>query len=258
MVSFLAKKPLWERLGRALGLSAWVVTGLLGVSSLLIVVLVMALPAGVAQYLTSDTVGQLLLNSGLYLIALLVVIGIPYWFVRYVLARPQEDRATRRVLGVDKPFRSRDIGLVLLCFVGYFVTTVVVSGLATLLPWYNVNQPQDVGFQNMNGTVDLALAFIALVVLPPIAEELLFRGYLFGKIRQENGFWLSAVITSAVFGLVHLQWNVGIDTFVLGMFLALLREKTGSIWASMMLHGLKNGLAYFVLFVAPLIGLNIA
>lgn len=252
-----AKKPLWARLGRALGLSAWLVTGLLGISTLIIILLVVALPADVAKYLTSSTIGQLLLNALLYLIAVLVVIGLPYWFVRFVLKKPQVTGSIKRILGIDKPFVWRNIGLLLLCFVGYFAATIIFSSLASLLPWVDTNQAQDVGFKNLSGSTDLILAFVALVVLPPIAEELLFRGYLFGKLRQENGFWVSTIITSLLFGLVHMQWNVGVDTFVLSIFLCILREKTGSLWTSMLLHGMKNGVAYFFLFIGPLIGLHI-
>ncbi len=77
------------------------------------------------------------------------------------------------------------------------------------------------------------------------------RGYLFGKLRRESGFWLSAVITSAVFGFVHLQWNVGVDVFALSLVLCFLREKTGAIWAGMILHMLKNSVAYVLLFLQP-------
>lgn len=251
------KKPLWARLARGLGLSAWLVTGLLGISSLLLIVFIMAVPHETAQYLTTSTIGQLLLNALLYLIAVLVVIGVPYWFVRYVLRKPQEEGKTRRTLGIDTPFRWRNLGLLAVCFVGYFATTLVFSALATLLPWFDATEVQDVGFKNLTGASDLILAFVALVVLPPIAEELLFRGYLFGKLRAQNGFWISTIITSLLFGLVHLQWNVGVDTFVLSIFLCILREKTGSLWTSMILHGLKNGVAYFFLFIAPLLGIHL-
>ena len=96
------------------------------------------------------------------------------------------------------------------------------------------------------------------MVLPPIAEELLFRGYLFGRLREQFGFWFTTLIVSIAFGFVHFQWNVGIDTAVLSVFLCYLRERTGSIWASMILHAIKNGFAYFLLFIAPLIGISVA
>ncbi len=252
------RTSLWARLGRALGLCAWLVTGLLGISSLLQIVFIMTVPHETAVYLTTSTIGQLLLNALLYLVAVLVVIGIPYWFVRFVLRRPQEEGRTRRTLGLDKPFRWRHLGLLALCLIGYFATTVVFALLASLLPWFDANQVQDVGFKNISSNSDLLIAFAALVILPPVAEELLFRGYLFGKLRVQNGFWVSTIITSLLFGLVHMQWNVGIDTFVLSIFLCILREKTGSIWMSMLLHGFKNGIAYFFLFIAPLLGIHIS
>jgi len=242
---------------RALGISAWVVAGLLGLASLVIVLLVMTLPPAATTYLTERTIGQLLMNATLYLVAVAIVIGIPYWFVRYVLRRPQEEGHMRRLLGIAQSFKWRHLGILALCVVGYLAGTILLSSLATFLPWYDANQAQDVGFKNLTTGLDLVLAFVALVVLPPIAEELLFRGYLFGKLRERSGFWFSAIITSIVFGIVHMQWNVGVDTFVLSIFLCLLREKTGSIWTSMLLHGLKNGVAYFFLFIGPPIGINL-
>ena len=198
-----------------------------------------------------------MLNAMLYLFAVIIVIGLPYWFVVYVLRRPKEKGAMKKLLGLSQPIKWRHLGIFSLCVVGYVTGTIIFSSLATLLPGYNPDQEQDVGFKNLNGSLDLILAFIALVILPPIAEELVFRGYLFGKLREQSGFWVSAIITSIIFGLVHLQWNVGVDTFVLSIFLCYLREKTGSIWMSMLLHALKNGVAYFFLFIAPLLGINL-
>jgi membrane protease YdiL (CAAX protease family) len=53
---------------------------------------------------------------------------------------------------------------------------------------------------------------------------------------------------SALFGLAHMQWNVAIDVFVLSMVACYLRELTGSIWAGIILHCLKNLIAFIALF----------
>ena len=126
--------------------------------------------------------------------------------------------------------------------------------LARYLPWIDLEQSQDVGFAGISQPYEYVLAFIALVILPPIAEEVLFRGYLFGRLRSRMRLVLSALIVSVAFGFVHGQWNVGIDTFVLSLFLCYLREATGSLWAPIVLHAIKNGLAYALLFIAPLLG----
>ena len=59
----------------------------------------------------------------------------------------------------------------------------------------------------------------------------------------------SALFVSSVFGLVHGQWNVALDTFVLSMVMIALYEKTNNLWASVLLHGIKNFIAFMALFV---------
>jgi hypothetical protein len=63
--------------------------------------------------------------------------------------------------------------------------------------------------------------------------------------------WAAIIITSLLFGAVHGQWNVAIDVFVLSLVLCSLREVTGNIWAGVLLHMLKNGLAFYLLFINP-------
>jgi membrane protease YdiL (CAAX protease family) len=103
------------------------------------------------------------------------------------------------------------------------------------------------------------LAFFTLVVLAPVAEETLFRGYLFGKLKHSVPVWAAALITSVLFGLVHVafsaqpDWPLALDTFVLSLMLCTLRQVSGSLWASMLLHMIKNGVAFYILFLSPII-----
>lgn len=160
-----------------------------------------------------------------------------------------ERAAVPAVLGLHERPKSRDVGLSLIAFAGYFLTTVVVIALLSLIPGFNVDQPQEIGQEQPQFLWAYVVAFVGLVVFPPVFEELIFRGFMFGALRRQAGFWLSAIITSVAFGLVHGQPNVAADTFVLSMFLCAVRERTGAIWAPIILHTLKNGLAFTYLFV---------
>ena len=95
---------------------------------------------------------------------------------------------------------------------------------------------------------------MTLVIVAPIAEEVLFRGYLYGKLKGYVPAIWAALATSLLFGIAHFQWTVGIDVFILSMFLCGLRSLTGSIWAGILVHILKNALAYYILFINPLLG----
>lgn len=235
------------------GQSAWVLLGLFGIATFAVGLIFSLLPHDVIQYLGRTTPGLLMAIAILYAVALAVIVGIPvgirYWFTHQL---PD----IRKLLGIDTPLKFKALAWVPLAWMGYFVSTIAVTMIALNFPGFDANQSQDVAFSNLTSTTDLLIAFLGLVVLAPAVEEMLFRGYLFGKIRAVSNFWVSTIVTSLVFGIAHQQWNVGIDVFVLSIFLCLLREKTGNVWAGMLLHGLKNSIAFFYLFVAPVLGIQ--
>jgi membrane protease YdiL (CAAX protease family) len=139
----------------------------------------------------------------------------------------------------------------------FFIYFVVVSAVAALVPSLNLEQEQDLGFKNPAGVLQLTMVFMSLVVLPPIAEETVFRGFMFAGLRSKLSFAAAAAITSVFFAIGHLQigqgtpllWVAGIDTFVLSMVLCYVREKTGSIWPTIGIHMLKNLVAFSFLYI---------
>ncbi|HRK41339.1 MAG TPA: type II CAAX endopeptidase family protein [Candidatus Saccharibacteria bacterium] len=227
-----------------LGEPAWVIFAFFFVAAVVFGGLIVAVPG--LEPLVSTTLGQLLSAALIYVLVVIAVV-LPVLIVR------KRDYVTK-LLGMAKKPGWNILWLPFVIWLAYMGVTIVAAMGAQFLPWVDGDQAQEVGFDGISLPVEYILAFIALVVIPPIAEELLFRGYLFGRLRERFGFWVTAIVTSLTFGFVHLQWNVGIDTFVLSIFLCYLRETTGSIWASMVLHAIKNGIAYFLLFIAPLMG----
>lgn len=245
------KNPL-KRLGLSLGVIIWAVAGFM-IAAWLLVTISRPLPTELLRYLSSEPPGILLFNALTFLCALGIIIGGGYWWARIVLRKPTDTAAIKQVLGVDQAPDWRRFGLLALCALGYVTLSIVLLSVAQfVLPNFRPDQTQNIGYSELSGVSDLVFGFIGLVILTPIVEELLFRGYIFGALRRYNPMWVSTLITSILFGLAHGQWNVGIDVFALSIFLCILREKTGSIWMSMLLHGLKNGLAYYFLFIDPL------
>ena len=239
--------PRLRAAGTIIGAPAWVLFSMFGLAGAVLGVIFILFPPLDAA--SKTIVGQLVGNTAVYAVAV--------FFVLLPLIARKKTAEIIAFLGLKKKLTFSGVGWAVVAFVIYFWTTIVVSLLVAQIPGFNAEQEQNVGFNGVTTTLEYIMAFIGLVVLPPIFEETLFRGYLFGRLRQHLGFWFSTLVTSLVFGFVHGQWNVGIDTFVLSIFLCVLREHTGSLWASMILHALKNGLAYFFLFIGPLIGLNL-
>lgn len=84
---------------------------------------------------------------------------------------------------------------------------------------------------------------IAVVILTPIGEEVLFRGFLFrGWLRAPRDAWPVIIATSLLWAIIHLQydWYVIAQIFVFGLLLGWLRWATGSTILTILLHALIN------------------
>ena len=141
-----------------------------------------------------------------------------------------------------------DIGLAVPGYVVYFVLALMANlAFAAAFPEL-ADQEQETGFGSATGQ-ELVLAFISLVLIAPLYEELLFRGFVFRGIAKATSFWPAAVATSALFGIAHGQINVAIDTFLVGMVASWLVWRTKSIYPAILLHVIKNFVAYMFIFV---------
>lgn len=154
-------------------------------------------------------------------------------------------------LGVGKWPSFIDIGLAPIGYVVYIIFASILTNVMSLVfAWFNAEQAQDVGFSYFLTTTDRILAMFAIVFVAPIAEELIMRGWLYGKLRSKLGVVVSILITSFIFALLHGQWNVGVSVFVLSIVLCALREITGTIWSGMLLHIISNGIAFYIVYVS--------
>lgn len=138
------------------------------------------------------------------------------------------------------------------------VVTMIVSGVVMavamkLMPNLSWDQQQQLGFGDLYDPVSRTMAFLALVIIAPLAEEIIFRGWLYGKLRTRVGAALSIILVSLVFAALHMQINVALVVGVMSVTMCLLREMTGTIWAGILVHMLKNGIAFYVLFVNPVL-----
>lgn len=91
----------------------------------------------------------------------------------------------------------------------------------------------------------------AVVVGAPVNEEFLFRGLLFtGLAGTRLGPWWAAVVSSAVWTVIHLQydWFDLTSLFLLGLILAAAWWRTRSLWLCVLLHGLVNLTATLEMF----------
>jgi len=89
------------------------------------------------------------------------------------------------------------------------------------------------------------------VLVAPFAEEIFFRGFIFSGIGNRYGYGWGAILSALIFALVHVLtlWQLGVlvPIFLLGLLLAWLYMRTGSIWPCIFTHFAYNTIA--LLFV---------
>lgn len=173
-------------------------------------------------------------------------------------------KVNKKVIGLRRP-KAKDALYTLASIPVYYgLTIIIVVILSIFIKGLNVSEKQNVGFNNVHGIAELIVTFISLVVLPPIAEEILVRGFLYSSLKKGMPQLAAAVVTSLIFASAHLPegvkgllWIGFIDTFILSMVLVYLREKTNGLWSGMLLHAINNGVAYYVIYLAPLLTFHI-
>jgi membrane protease YdiL (CAAX protease family) len=232
-------KP-WQK---AILLVLWVLLSFFAAQILISAVLIACQLLNVSLSI-NQSVAQTLVAAAIYLLTLLILIGVP-WISK-------GRKVSKEQLGLSGLPTWLDLGLGPAGYIVYTIGSIaLISIVKSVIPGFDDGQAQDVGFQGLSMQYEYILAFATLVVIAPVAEEIVFRGYLYGKLRRHLPIWVAMVITSALFGFVHFQWNVGLDVFILSIVACSLREVTGSIWAGILLHMIKNGIAFYLLFINP-------
>jgi CAAX protease family protein len=135
------------------------------------------------------------------------------------------------------------IGLIALGYVAFIATS---AAWVALLGIHDKDElPKELGVD----TSHLALAATAVLVcvIAPVAEEFIFRGYIFPALRNWKGLWPAVVIDGLVFGAIHVSGTpVGylLPLALFGMVLCLIYVRTRSLYPCMVLHALNNSIAF--------------
>ncbi|MFT4532171.1 MAG: membrane protease YdiL (CAAX protease family) [Candidatus Saccharimonadales bacterium] len=180
-----------------------------------------------------------------------IIIGLIYSYYRF---RDQEFLGS---IGLKRSPSIDSFLYAIIAYVLYFITFVTIAFLLSIfIPSLDVDQSQQIGFNAAFG-FDLVIVYASLVILPAIAEEIIFRGVLYQRLKNLIHPMTAAVVTSLVFGAAHLEffssgplnWIAAIDTFVFSFFLIALVVKSKSLWGAIMLHAIKNSIAFVLLFI---------
>ncbi len=157
--------------------------------------------------------------------------------------RTNVTRADLGLLGL-RSFRPSAFGWLALGLFSYYVCAIAYGTLITEPDQKDI--ARDLGLDQ--GVLAAIPVVFLIAVVAPIAEEIFFRGMLFGGLRRRLSTFPAAAISALVFGGLHATTGVSAvpPLIIFGFVLALLYEKTGSLLPGMLAHALNNALALAV------------
>jgi len=190
----------------------------------------------------NSEISYYLLNMAIYILSFIVAFG------SYLLLLRMPWKAA-------VPFRPVPVGTVLLSIPASFAFSVIGSILTSILSLIL----SLTGYRPVASDIavpvtvpGLVLYFLLLAVLPPIFEEIAFRGIFMQSLRRfGDGFAL--LVSALLFGLFHLNMVQTPYAFLLGLWFGYLVLRTGSLRISMVLHACINlSAAILSIFIADM------
>lgn len=136
---------------------------------------------------------------------------------------------------------------------------VALLSLGVILPaeWIyerlQVNMPESTQAL-FEGVMKEPLGYLAVGILAPIVEEMVFRGAVLRSLLSvfdRRWHWVAIVFSALLFGVVHLNVAQGLHAFVIGLLLGWMYYRTSSIIPGILLHWINNTVAYLMFHLMP-------
>lgn len=192
--------------------------------------------------LSDDGIAAVFTVAGSALIALFAL--------AFLLALPAHER--RLTLAVKHSIRGT-IGLGVTIGVGIIITSAALILLGTVIDGGLEDRLEEQAVSIGTVPWQAVLMVIALVILAPLGEELVFRGLLLRALVRRLAFWPAALITAVLFAASHADsyviWPRAIALTLTGLALAWIYRWRG-YWASVTAHATVNLVAAVALIAA--------
>jgi membrane protease YdiL (CAAX protease family) len=143
-------------------------------------------------------------------------------------------------------FRNFKVRSALSWVVGLFVAILVLNVLYQyIISYFHLNlQTNDQVILQQSRTAPLTTyaTLLISVLVAPLCEEIFFRGFVFaGFLRALSVGW-ATLLSALIFAVAHADPGSFVVLFFIGVALAFLRWHTASLWPSIILHTLNNGI----------------
>lgn len=135
----------------------------------------------------------------------------------------------------------------------YIIVSLVASSMYEVVLkdlWPNLDPQDNVrAFQATDSLAVKLLMGVAAVVVAPIVEETMFRGFLYGVLKRYSDGYFAAMCSALLFAVVHMHVGSLVPLFVLALGFCLAYELTGCLLVPMFMHAFFNGASIVFLMI---------
>lgn len=193
-------------------------------------------------YLSSSLVFRLgIWGTGL---VQLIILAVPVFYAWYMKAD------FKKLFSLKVPKMKHVFGGISM-WLGIWLLEQVV--LVSLAEWFPGLMETSEALNSVIIDAGFVSAFIVVGICPAIAEEFAFRGFLFGTLKDKWKPWLAIVVSAVLFGAYHMNLLQFIGGTMMGIGLAYVAYKSGSIWVGALMHFINNGLSVIFQYYPELV-----
>lgn len=174
-------------------------------------------------------------------VSLIIIVSTPIQVMLLATFAKRTGTSATEYLGLILPRRKELIfgmaAVAVMIVVGNLLSWMLGQQIVTPFQTNISRSASEAGFGSM------LLLWLAVVVVTPIGEEILFRGFLFrGWLKTPRDVWPVIVVVALMWALIHVQydWYVIAQVFVFGLLLGWIRWASGSTILAIVLHALIN------------------
>ena len=196
-------------------------------------------------------------------IATLIIQVCILFLLPFILYSTLFKKNTKKVFK-DFGFKKLDFKAILICFgigiLAYIFNIFVSNFFSVVLNYLGYNPSYSAGSGSGYDTVPKFLyGILSVAILPAICEEFVHRGLILRGASKAIGYKAAIVISSVLFGLMHMNISQFFYATVLGFLMALVATMTRSIWPAVILHFCNNFMNVFMSFAesTKLIGFSL-
>nr|MBQ8251987.1 CPBP family intramembrane metalloprotease [Lachnospiraceae bacterium] len=187
--------------------------------------------------LYGGTYTQLKLGFGGVAVQQAIILICPLVYAWYMKAD------AKKLFSVKVPKIKGILGGICFAFAGFLLALVVG---ALLTPVFPQSAESLKAMDEMIKEQPAWALILVMALMPAIGEEFLFRGFLMGTLRGKCKPWVAIIVTTLIFAAYHMSVLKMFTISIIGLGFTVAAYMTGSIFVSMLMHFINNGVSVLI------------